>query len=96
MPLTRSEILYFAAGVAVGAAARSAYPIVKEKLGPLIAGAMAGAGTAIRDAYVEASSQVAEKVQAVQDAMAEMKHNAAGNGSAAGTTSSATVGGASS
>ena len=39
MPITRSEVIYLAAGVAVGVAARSAYPQLKEKLGPLLAGA---------------------------------------------------------
>jgi len=67
MPITRSEALFLVAGVAVGAAARSAFPQIKEKLGPLVA----GAGAALGDAYSEVAKRVAEKVESVQDAMAE-------------------------
>jgi hypothetical protein len=69
MPITRSEVIYFAAGIAVGAAARSAYPQLKEKLGPLLA----GAGAALGDAYTEVAKRVAEKVESVQDVMAEKR-----------------------
>ena len=72
MPITRSEVIFFAAGVAVGAAARSAYPQLKEKLGPLLA----GAGAAVGDAYTEVAKRVAEKVESVQDVMAEKRQHA--------------------
>jgi hypothetical protein len=78
MPITRSEVVFFAAGVAVGAAARSAYPQLKEKLGPLLA----GAGAAIGDAYTEVAKRVAEKVESVQDAMAERQQPAPTNNGA--------------
>jgi hypothetical protein len=78
MPITRSEVIYFAAGVAVGAAARSAYPQLKEKLGPLLA----GAGAAMGDAYAEVAKRVAEKVESVQDTMAEKRQQPTGGSEA--------------
>lgn len=76
MPVTRTEALFFTAGVAVGAAAAANYPWLKKKAGPLIA----GVGTAFGDSYAEAARRVAEKVEAVQDAMAEMRRAAPGEG----------------
>ena len=58
----------------------ASFPLLKEKFGPVIAAALAGASSAVSDSYAEAAKQVAEKVEAVQDAMAEMKHGAANNG----------------
>jgi hypothetical protein len=87
MPVTRSEMMFFAAGAAVGAAAGANLPWLKEKFGPVIAAALAGASSAVGDSYAEVARSVAEKVEAVQDAMAEMKHTAASNG----TTESASV-----
>ncbi len=86
MPITRSELVYFAAGVAVGAAARSAFPVLKEKFGPLVAGTLAGASTAFSESYAEIAKRVAEKVETVQDAMAEMKHGAADVGKPEGAS----------
>jgi hypothetical protein len=79
MPVTRSEMMFFAAGVAVGAAAGANYPFLKEKFGPLLAAALAGASSAVGDTYADLAKNVAEKVEAVQDAMAEMKETAASN-----------------
>jgi hypothetical protein len=76
MPVTKSEMMFFAAGVAVGAAAGANFPLLKEKFGPLLAAALAGASSAVSDSYAEVAKHVAEKVEAVQDAMAEMKHSA--------------------
>ena len=42
MPVTKSEMLFFAAGAAFGAAAGANYPFLKEKFGPIIAAALAG------------------------------------------------------
>ena len=81
MPITRSEVIYLAAGVAVGAAARAAYPQLKETLGPLVA----GAGAALGDAYTEVAKRVAEKVESVQDAMAEKRRQSPGVGEASVT-----------
>jgi hypothetical protein len=75
MPITRSEVFYFAAGVAVGAMARASYPQLKEKFGPLLASALAGVSSAVGESYSELAKRVGEKVESVQDAMAEMKIN---------------------
>jgi hypothetical protein len=80
MPVTKSEMLFFAAGAAVGAAVGANYPQLKEKFGPILAAALAGVSSAVGDSYAEVAKHVAEKVEAVQDAMAEMKHSAANNG----------------
>ena len=80
MPVTKSEMLFFAAGAAVGAAVGANYPQLKEKFGPILAAALAGVSSAVGDSYAEVAKQVAEKVEAVQDAMAEMKHSAGNNG----------------
>jgi hypothetical protein len=77
MPVTKSEMMFFAAGAALGAAAGANLPLLKEKFGPLIAAALAGASSAVGDSYAEVAKRVAEKVEAVEDAMAEMKHDAA-------------------
>ena len=84
MPVTKSEMMFFAAGAAVGAAAGANFPLLKEKFGPILAAALAGASSAVGDSYAEVAKHVAEKVEAVQDAMAEMKHCAANNGTAGG------------
>ena len=76
MPVTKSEMMFFAAGAAPGAAAGANLPLLKEKFGPLIAAALA-ASSAVGDSYAEVAKRVAEKVEAVEDAMAEMKHDAA-------------------
>lgn len=74
MPVTRSEMVFFAAGAAVGAIAGANLPFLKEKFGPIFAAAMAGASSAAGDSYAEAAKRVTEKIEAVQDAIAEMKH----------------------
>ena len=55
MAITRSDVLIFSAGIAVGAVACATYPLWKEKLAPLLSGLMAGAGAACSDAKAEAS-----------------------------------------
>ncbi len=79
MPVTKSEMMFFAAGAAFGAAAGANFPLLKEKFGPLLAAAWAGASSAVGDSYADIAKHVAEKVEAVQDAMAEMKHEAVNN-----------------
>ena len=37
MPVTKSEMMFFAAGAAVGAALGANLPLLKEKLGPMLA-----------------------------------------------------------
>jgi phage-related tail protein len=77
MPVTKSEMMFFAAGAALGAAAGANLPFLKEKFGPILAAALAGASSAVGDSYADLAKTVAEKVEAVQDAMAEMKETAA-------------------
>jgi hypothetical protein len=76
MPVTKSEMMFFAAGAALGAAAGANFPLLKEKFGPILAAALAGASSAVGDSYADLAKTVAEKVEAVQDAMAEMKETA--------------------
>jgi hypothetical protein len=78
MPITRSEVIYLAAGVAVGAVARSAFPKLKDKIGLVVA----GAGAVLGDAYTEVARRVAEKVESVQDSMAEQRQSSASAGEA--------------
>jgi hypothetical protein len=59
MPVTRSETLFFAAGVAAGALARRSYPVLKEKYGPVVASALAGARDAFGAACAEAARAAA-------------------------------------
>ena len=89
MPVTRSELLFFSAGMAVGALAHANYPKLKEALGPLVAGALNGAGGTFGDRCAEVVRTFAEKVEAVQDAMAEMSQAAAAGATAATVDASA-------
>lgn len=50
MPITRSDIVVFSGGLALGAVACMTYPKWKGKLAPLVAAAMAGATAACQDA----------------------------------------------
>ena len=77
MPVTKSEMMFFAAGAALGAAAGANLPFLKEKFGPILAAALAGASSAVGDSYADLAKTGAEKVEAVQDARAEMKETAA-------------------
>jgi hypothetical protein len=73
VPITRSDLLIFSAGLAAGAVAYATYPKWKgkvgplmsgarETLGPLIASAVAGAGAAFADATAEVDKATEEKV----------------------------------
>ena len=53
MPVTRSEMMFFAAGAALGAAAGANFPFLKEKFGPILAAALAGASSAVGDSYAD-------------------------------------------
>ncbi len=77
MPVTKSEMMFFTAGAALGAAAGANWPLLKEKIAPVIAAALAGASSAFGDSYADLARNVAERVEAVQDAVAEMKDAAA-------------------
>jgi hypothetical protein len=82
MPVTKSEMLFFAAGAVVGAAAGASFPYLKEKFGPILAAAFASASSAVGEYSTEVAKQVADRVEAVQDAMAGMNHSTANNGTA--------------
>ena len=82
MPVTRSELLFLCGGAVAGAAAAKNFEHLKAKLGPLFATAGAAAG----DAYSAAARRVGERAEAIQDAMAEARHNKArANGTTAST-----------
>ncbi len=91
MPMTRSEAMFFTAGLVIGAVAGANYPAMKEKFAPLLSGALAGAGAAFGESYSEMAKKVAEKVEAVQDAMAEMKQSGAGATTPSGTAEATTA-----
>ena len=67
MPMTRSELMYFAAGVAVGGAVGANWskikPVVEALLGPAAEG--------FQDAYGDLLGTMSEQVERFQDTMAE-------------------------
>ncbi|MHB1556836.1 MAG: hypothetical protein ACYC61_05060 [Isosphaeraceae bacterium] len=67
MPVTRSELLYLCGGAVAGALAAKNLDKIRDKAGPLLA----AAGGAVGDAYTAAARRVGEKLEAMQDAMAE-------------------------
>jgi ElaB/YqjD/DUF883 family membrane-anchored ribosome-binding protein len=71
MPVTTSEFLFLCGGAVVGAVGAKNYDKIKEKLSPLLA----TAGDAAGDAYTAAARRVGERIEALQDAMAEARHN---------------------
>ncbi len=68
MPVTRSEVAFFTAGVLVGAFGHAAYPKLKEKFGGLLEAAMAGAGDGLGDGYAEIARTVAERFAPIKEA----------------------------
>lgn len=68
MPVTRSELLFFSAGVVVGAIGHAAAPKLKEKFGPLVEAAMAGMGDGLGDRCAEMARTFAEKVDLAKEA----------------------------
>jgi hypothetical protein len=77
MPVTRSELLFLCGGAIAGAIAAKNYDKIKAKAGPLLAAAGAAAG----DAYTAAARRVGERMEAMQDTMAEARQ---GNGTGGG------------
>ncbi len=71
MPVTRSEALFFAGGVIVGAAVIAAYPYFKDKLGPVLDGARDLVG----DKYADAAKKMAERIEDIYDTLAEVKEH---------------------
>jgi hypothetical protein len=60
--MKRSDFGYFCAGVAVGAFGHAAYPQLKEKLAPYLAGALVFAQQAFGDA-IKGAAEAAESMQ---------------------------------
>lgn len=79
MPVTRSELLFLCGGALAGAVVAKNYDKIKAKAGPVLA----AAGAAVGDAYTAAARRVGERVEAMQDAMAEARHDAPDGGGAA-------------
>jgi hypothetical protein len=69
MPVTRSELLFLCGGAIAGAVAAKNYDKIKAKAGPLLT----AAGAAVGDAYTAAARRVGERMEAMQDAMAEAR-----------------------
>jgi hypothetical protein len=77
MPVTRSELLFLCGGALAGAVAAKNYAKIKEKVAPLkerVSPWLATAGEAVGDAYTAAARRVGERIEAMQDAMAEPHH----------------------
>ena len=73
MPITRSEALYFGAGVVAGAMAKAALPALREKYGPLVATAVAGARSAFADAVADAAGSARPQDAATPDRSTETR-----------------------
>ena len=87
MPVTRSELLFLCGGALAGALAAKNYTKIKERVSPLkerVSPWLATAGEAVGDAYTAAARRVGERIEAMQDAMAEARHGA-GPGDAGAT-----------
>ena len=69
MPMTRSELIYFAAGVAVGGAVGANW----NKIQPLAAAMLGPAAAGLQDAYGDLLGTLAQQVEAFQDAAAEQR-----------------------
>jgi hypothetical protein len=72
MPLTKSEAMYFALGVAVGGAVGANWSKIKPIVEQFFGGAAEGAG----DAYSDLSQMFGERFEAFQDHAAERRHRA--------------------
>jgi hypothetical protein len=72
MPVTRSELLFLCGGAVIGAIGAKNFDKIKTKVAPWLA----TAGEAAGDAYTAAVRHVGERLEAVQDAMAEAKQGA--------------------
>jgi len=75
MPVTRSELLFLCGGAIAGVAVAKNYDKIKAKAGPVLA----AAGAAVGDAYTAAARAVGERVESMQDAMAEARQGAGGS-----------------
>jgi hypothetical protein len=69
MPVTRSELLFLCGGALAGALGAKNYDRIKAKVSPWLT----SAGDVVGDAYTAAARRVGERIEAVQDAMAEAR-----------------------
>lgn len=69
MPVTRSELLFLCGGAIAGAAAAKNFSKIKSKVQPFLS----GAGEVVGDAYTAAAKKVGERIEAMQDSVAEMR-----------------------
>jgi hypothetical protein len=67
--MTRSELVYFAAGVAVGGAVGANW----HKIKPLLDAMLGPAAEGFQDAYGDLLGTISEQVEGVQDEVAEKK-----------------------
>ena len=75
MPVTRSEMMFFAAGTAAGGGRRCELAASEREIRPDTCGRDGGRELGPGRSYADLAKNVAEKVEAVQDAMAEMKES---------------------
>ena len=69
MPMTRSELVYFAAGVAVGGAVGANW----SKIKPLVEAMVGPAAAGLQDAYGDLLGTLSQQVEAFQDSAAEQR-----------------------
>src|SRR4051794_3166930 len=69
MPVTKSELLFLCGGAIAGVAAAKNYSKIKAKIHPFLS----GAGEVVGDAYTAAAKKVGERIESMQDSMAEMR-----------------------
>jgi hypothetical protein len=74
MPMTRSELMYFTAGVAVGSMVGANWSKVKPILEQVLGPAAEGFGAA----YSDISRAVAERYESAQDMAADRRHKSNG------------------
>ncbi len=70
MPLTRSEVMYFAIGVAVGGAAGANW----KKIKPFLDMFMGPAQSGFEQAYTDATRMFGDRFEAFEDRVAENNH----------------------
>ncbi len=83
MPITRSDLVIFATGVAAGAAVIATYPKWKGKLEPLLSGVLAGAGAAFGDVSAVFEKGAGETAGSASAASAQPSADFPRNGAAA-------------
>ena len=73
MPLTKSEVMYFGIGLAIGAAAGANWPKIRKVVAPMLNAASDGMG----EAYADVAAKIARMVERAEDSAAVRKRAAA-------------------